>query len=534
MLWNLIFPDILEIPQDIINKYKKRNTSWKITRIAPSPTWFLHIWAVYSTLIDYIFAKKSDWVVYIRIEDTDQKREVEWRAKEYIRILKKFWLNFDEWPIWESWEDIWEYGPYTQSEREYIYKVFIKDWLNNWFAYPCFLTEEEIESIREIQQASKAPTWIYKEYSAWRFASIDDIKKALEEGKEYVIRFKSPWEIWVKIDVVDEIKWKITMQENFLDIVICKKNWLPTYHFAHLIDDYLMQTTHVIRWDEWFASLPLHFQLFQTMNWQPPKYAHYWPLVKIDWDSRRKLSKRYDPERAVEYYFEKWYLVESIIDFLSNIINSWFEDWRKQNLYSSYLDFDFKIEKINTSGALIDIDKLNFVNASIIKNYDTLKLYDFLSNYLKQYFSDFYQNIFSQKTKEYNKSILKELQTRLNYFSEFESLTTYFYNDFEITENIKNLLINPKMKVEDLETAISWLKLWLDIIENNYFETYEDLKNIFVENIKNNWLKNWQVLWPLRVSLSWEEFSVWALELIFILWKEKSIQRLQKILKLLK
>lgn len=532
MLWDIIFSDILETPDDIFLKYKKRQTKWQVTRIAPSPTWFLHIWALYSALIDYIFAKKTSWIVYIRIEDTDQKREVAWRAGEYVRILKKFWINFDEWPIWEWWEDVWEYWPYTQSKREYIYKVFIKDLLNKWLAYPCFLTEEEIESIKEIQNKIKVPTWIYKEYSSWRYASIEDVKKSLEEKKEYVIRFKSPWEIWQKIVVKDEIKWEISMQENFLDIVICKKNWLPTYHFAHLIDDYLMQTTTVIRWDEWFASLPLHFQLFQTMSWQPPKYAHYGPLVKMDWESKRKLSKRHDPERALEYYFEKWYLTESIIDFLSNIINSSFEDWRNNNLSSNFLDFDFKIEKINTSWALIDIDKLTFVNSSIIKNYDTEKLFIKISQYLEQYKNDFYINIFSKFDKDFNIKIIKELQTRIRYFEEFEELTTYFYRDLNIDKNIFSLMINPKMKIEDLETAKKWILLWIEVLQKNDFSSYEDIKNIFVENIKNSWFKNWQVLWPIRLSLSGEEFSVWALELIYILWKEKSIQRLQKILEL--
>ncbi|MDD5769352.1 MAG: glutamate--tRNA ligase [Candidatus Gracilibacteria bacterium] len=535
MLANLLFPEIKETPQDIINKYPKRPDGKVITRIAPSPTGFLHIGAIYSAMLDKIVAYKNNGLFFLRIEDTDQKREVEGMAKKYIELLKIFGLNFNEGPIGLNGEDIGNYGPYTQSKREYIYKTFLKDLVLKGLAYPCFLTEEEITQTREIQEASKLPTGIYKEYSPWRYASLEDVKKALDEKKEFVIRLKSSGELIKKIEINDLIKGKVSMQENFLDVVLMKTNGIPTYHFAHLIDDYLMGTTLVIRGDEWFASVPLHLELFKMMLWKAPNYAHYGPLVKIDGDSRRKISKRLDPEADIEYYFEKGFLIEAILDFLSNIINSGFEDWRKENLNKSYLEFDFKLEKINSAGALVDLEKLTFVNATLIKNMPLEELYEKLSKYLQEYENDFYNNKFLKVSKEYNLKIITELKTRLTIFKEYKKLTTFFYNDFDVNQDIIDLLINLKMKIENIDIVKKGLYLALDILsaKKDEFLNIEEIKNIFVEEIKKVEMKNGQVLWPVRVSLSGEEFSPGALELIYILGKQKSIQRIQNILNLI-
>lgn len=532
-LENLLFPEITDTPESILAKYPKRADGTVVTRMAPSPTGFLHIGAIYSAMLDKIVAHKNNGVFMLRIEDTDQKREIEGAAEKFVDIFKIFGLEFNEGPVWETYADVGNYGPYTQSKREYIYKVFIKDLVAKGLAYPCFLTEEEITSTREIQEASKLPTGIYKEYSTRRYASLEEVQNALNEKKEFVVRLKSTGEITKKIEVEDLIKGKVSMQENFLDIVICKKSWIPTYHFAHLIDDHLMGTTHVIRSDEWFASLPLHNELFSMMEWTSPKYAHYGPLVKIDGDSRRKLSKRKDVEADVEYYFENGYLIDAIKDFLSNIINAWFEDWRKANPDLSYLDYDFKLERINTAGALVDLDKLRFVNAQWIKNMNLDALYELLSKYLEKYENDFYQNTFLKAEKNYNLSILSELKTRLITLKDYKELTTFFYNDFEVSEKTKNLMVNPKMKIEDIATAKAGLEIALDILENaqNEFESMDEIKNIFVEKIQAAGMKNGQVLWPVRVALSGEEFSPGALELIFILKNKKSTQRIQNILK---
>ncbi len=535
MLAELLFPEIKETPADILKKYPKRDKNLEVTRVAPSPTWFLHIWAIYSALIDNIFAKKKNWIFFLRIEDTDQKREIEGAKEKYVDILKKFWLDFQEWPIWPNYEDIWNYWPYTQSQREYIYKVFLKDLVKKWLAYPCFMSEEEIENIRSIQEASKIPTWVYGEFSKWRDANFEDVKKEIDAWKKFVVRFKSDWNIINKVELNDLIKGKVITWEYYLDVVIMKETWIPTYHFAHVVDDYLMWTTIVIRWDEWFASLPLHKQLFQAMWWEAPLYAHCAPLWKLEWTSKRKISKRKDPEADIEYYFREWYLVEWILDYLANLINASFEDWRKQNLDKSLYDFDFSFSKMNSSLILVDIPKLNSVNSSIIKNMNLEVLYDKLTKYLSEFEKDFYENIFLKANKDYNLKIVKELQTKLIKFSEFKDLTTFFYNDFEVTSKIKDLLVNPKMKIENIEIAKKWLELTREILSTKKedFNSVDEVKELFVQQIQKAEMKNWQVLWPVRVALSGEEFSPWALELIFILWVKKSTQRIENILQII-
>ncbi len=534
-LAELLFPEITQTPEDIFKKYPARETWKNVTRIAPSPTGFLHIWAVYSTLVDQFVASRNNGIFFLRIEDTDQKRELEWAAKMYVNILKKIWLEFQEWPIWENGEDVWNYGPYTQSKRADIYKVFIKDWIRQAKAYPCFMSEEEITDVRAIQEASKVPTGIYGEFSPWRNATYEQVQEAINAWKKFIIRFASNGSIHQKIEVEDLIKGNITIGENFNDIVIMKSDGIPTYHFAHLVDDHLMGTTHVIRGDEWFASLPLHFQLFDTMGWQRPLYAHYWPLVKIEGEAKRKLSKRKDPEADVNYYFSEWFLPIAILEFLANLANAWFEEWRKQNPEKHYLEFDFKLEKMSSSGALVDLQKLTFVNSNVINTLSLEKLYEKIEQYLQEFDKDFYENIFVKANREKNEKIISELQKRLTKLSEYKSLTTFFYQDFEVTQKIVDMLVNPKMKIEDLQMAKAWLELTLEILKNKTeeFESVEEVKNIFVEEIAKAQMKNGQVLWPVRVALSGEEFSPWALELIYLLKKEKSIQRLQNILNFL-
>lgn len=535
-LAELLFPEIIETPEDILAKYPPRPAGKNVTRIAPSPTGFLHIWAVYSTLVDQFVASRNDGILFLRIEDTDQKRELAWAAKMYRDILKKIGLEFHEWPIWENYEDVGNYWPYTQSKREHIYKVFIKRWIAEGKAYPCFMTEEEITDVRAIQEASKVPTGIYGEFSPWRNASYEEVKKALDEGKKFIVRFKSHGSIHNKIEIEDRIKGTITIGENFNDIVIMKSDGIPTYHFAHIVDDHLMGTTHVIRGDEWFASLPLHFQLFQTMWWQRPEYAHYGPLVKIEGEGKRKLSKRKDPEADVQYYFQEGFLPLAIIEFLANLANAGFEEWRKQNPEKHYLEFDFKLEKMSSSGALVDLQKLTFVNSNVINTLSLEELYLTLENYFKEFEREFYENTFAKASREKNEKIILELQKRLTKLSEYKSLTTFFYHDFEVTASMVNMLVNPKMKIEDMQTAKAGLKLALEVLKNKdwEFESVDEVKNIFVEAIVKAEMKNGQVLWPVRVALSGEEFSPGALELIYLLKKEKSIQRLENILNFLK
>jgi len=290
----------------------------------------------------------------------------------------------------------------------------------------------------------------------------------------------------------------------------------------------------VIRGDEWFPSLPLHKQLFETMNWTPPKYAHFGPLVKMDGDSRRKLSKRKDPEANAQYYFENGFLSEGVIDFLCNIINSGFEDWRKEHVHANYMEFNFDLSRVNPSGALVDLEKLKSVNAQTIKNMPFEILFSRIEGFLKEYKSDFYESIFQKASHDLHEKIIKELQTRLVTLDEYPFLTHFLYTDITPNEKMVELLVNPKMKITDIKIAQDGLSLATDIMENISGDmTLEDIKNIFIEAISKNGMKNGQVLWPVRVALSGEQFSPGALELIYILGQEKTTQRLKNILNFL-
>jgi len=531
---DILFPDIQKSPEDIYALYQKRQVH-VVTRIAPSPTGFLHIGAIYASLLNHIYAHKQNGVFFLRIEDTDKKREVPGAVKLFGEVLGKFDLHFDEWVIGENDTDIGNYGPYTQSQRAHIYKIFIKDLLKRDLAYPCFLSEEEISDIRSLQEASKKPLGIYKEYSKWRYAKQEEIFQELEKNTPFVIRFKSPGDASQKTEVTDMIKGTFSLQENFLDIVICKANGIPTYHFAHLVDDFLMGTTHVIRGDEWFPSLPLHKQLFETMWWQPPQYAHFGPLVKMDGDSRRKLSKRKDQEANAQYYFENGFLAEWVIDFLCNILNSGFEDWRKQHPHTPYIEFDFDITRVNPSGALIDLEKLKSVNAQTIKHMSFDTLFARIESFLQTYEPDFYTTYFQKAPLSLHKKIITELQTRLVTLDEYPKLTHFLYTNITPTNTMTELLVNAKMKIPDPTTAQQWLQYAKDILHTlTDSMTLEDIKSIFITEIAKSGMKNGQVLWPVRVALSGEQFSPGALELIYILGIKESIQRIENILNFLK
>ena len=306
-LANLIFPNITKSIEDYENLYPKRNLDEKavVTRFAPSPTGFVHLGSLFSSFVARKVATQTNGVCFLRIEDTDQERLVENSVTEIIRDLKDYHIEFDEGMTSET-EEKGSYGPYIQSKRKDIYQTFAKHLIEEGLAYPCFLTEAELAEIREVQEASKERIGCYGKYAKYRDLPNEMVAERINNGEPYIIRLKSPGNFDKKVAVNDLIRGKIEFPENDLDIVIIKKDGLPTYHFAHLVDDYLMRTTHVIRGDEWVSSLPVHIQLFQVFGFEAPKYAHLSPLMKIDEETggKRKLSKRKDPELAVSYYHE--------------------------------------------------------------------------------------------------------------------------------------------------------------------------------------------------------------------------------------
>ena len=375
-LADLIFPNAKPIDY-YENMYPERNLPEDaiVTRFAPSPTGFTHIGSLYQSLCSRFAATKTNGVYFLRIEDTDQKREVDNATTDLIRDLKDFDIVADEGMISDN-EWTGDYGPYKQSLRKEIYESFAKYMLEQGKAYPCFCTQEETEENRKKQEAAGIRPGYYGVWAKCRNISLDEAAEKIKAGVPYIIRFKSPGREDKKIQCHDLIKGKVTFPENDLDIPIIKSDGLPTYHFAHLVDDHLMRTTHVVRSDEWLSSVPLHMQLFQVAGFRAPKYCHIAPIMKNDNGNKRKLSKRKDPEAAVSYYEEIGVPSDAVKEYLLNIANSNFEIWRNQNPDKDILDFDFKLNKMSVSGALFDIVKLLDVSKVVISRYSAEKVYD--------------------------------------------------------------------------------------------------------------------------------------------------------------
>jgi glutamyl-tRNA synthetase len=325
---NFIFKDLKLSEADVINKYPKRNLPSKacVTRFAPSPTGFIHIGGIYSAMLDERLAHQTGGIFYLRIEDTDKKREVEGTVDMIVKAINRFGLNIDE-GFDINGNQIGDYGPYLQSERKEIYQVFVKKLLLEGRAYVCFATQEELEQIVKAQTDNNELIGYRKNWAIWRNKTLDEVIENLNQNKPFVIRFKAEGDFNNKIKFIDQVKGEVELPDNELDTVIMKSDGLPTYHFAHVIDDHFMQTTDVIRGDEWLASVPIHLQLFRTLNFEIPRFYHVSPIEKMEAGSRRKLSKRKDPEASVEFYYEQGYPVKAIMEYLMNLASSNYEDW---------------------------------------------------------------------------------------------------------------------------------------------------------------------------------------------------------------
>ena len=384
-LADMIFPNVKEISY-YEEKYPKRELPEGaiVTRFAPSPTGFVHIGGLYQALVARTIAKKTGGVFFLRIEDTDQKREVENGITGIVNSLKDFDMEPDEGMISDT-QEIGNYGPYRQSLRKEIYQAYAKYMLEQGKAYPCFATSEELEEMRAKQEAAKVRTGYYGVWAKYRTLSLEEAAEKIKKGDPYIIRFKSNGREDRKIKHKDVIKGNVDFPENDQDIVIIKADGLPTYHFAHAVDDHLMGTTHVIRSDEWLSSVPLHLQLFYELGFKAPKYAHIAPIMKNDNGNKRKLSKRKDPEAAVSYYSEIGVPADSVKEYLLNIANSTFENWRRQNKDKSIDQFDFQLNKMSVSGALFDMVKLLDVSKIVISKYSAEKVYEEALKWSKNY-----------------------------------------------------------------------------------------------------------------------------------------------------
>ena len=375
-LANLIFPDAKDISY-YEEKYPRRDLKEGaiVTRFAPSPTGFVHIGGLYQSLIAKKVANQTGGVFFLRIEDTDQKREVENGITDIVNSLKDFGLEPDEGMISET-DEKGNYGPYKQSKRKEIYQAYAKYLIEQGKAYPCFCTPEEVEVIRQKQEAAKIRPGYYGVWAKCRHLTVEEMIEKIKNGESYIVRFKSPGREDRKIKHKDVIKGNVEFPENDQDIVIIKADGLPTYHFAHAVDDHLMGTTHVIRGDEWLSSVPLHLQLFHELGFRPPKYAHIAPIMKNDNGNKRKLSKRKDPEAAVSYYEEEGIPEEAVKEYLLNIANSTFENWRRANKDKDISEFELQLNKMSVSGALFDMVKLLDVGKTVISKFTAQKVYE--------------------------------------------------------------------------------------------------------------------------------------------------------------
>ena len=398
-LAQLLFPDITTTPADIEAMYPPRNLpeGAKVTRIAPSPTGFMHLGNLFSAIVSERLAHQSGGVFFLRIEDTDLKRAVEGGVETIIRVFNHYGLNFDEGATIEG--DNGAYGPYRQRQRAKIYQTFAKVLVEQGMAYPCFCTEEELTAMREKQQEMKINFGYYGQWAKCRDLTLEEIEENIQAGKPYVLRFRSPGDPNKRFVHRDLVKGDIELPENDQDIVLLKSDGIPTYHFAHIIDDHFMGTTHVVRGEEWLATLNIHLQLFRTMGWKAPKYAHTAQLMKMDGGSKRKLSKRKDPELALDFYNAEGYPVPSVLEYLMTLLNSNFEDWRLANPTAPMGDFQFTTKKMGNSGSLFDIDKLKDVSKNTISVMSADQVYDEVTAWAKDFDPQLYTLLTADQQK---------------------------------------------------------------------------------------------------------------------------------------
>ena len=386
LLAELLFPHIDKTIEDYEKQYPERDLpeGAKVTRFAPSPTGFLHIGGLFAALISERTAHQSGGRFILRIEDTDKKREVENGVEKILEGLNSFGINTDEGFV-SSDEQRGAYGPYKQSERAEIYQCFAKKLVSEGKAYPCFCTEDELTATRQHQEEEKLLPGYWGKFAKCRDLTYDEIKKKIDAGMPYVLRLKSCGSEDKRIAFKDGIRGKIEMNENIVDVVILKSDGIPTYHFAHVVDDHLMRTTNVIRGDEWIASVPIHLQMFYMLGIKPPKYAHISPIMKEDEGGKRKISKRKDPEAAVSYYDDEGYPADGVTEYLLNLANYTFEDFRRANKTAHWSEFKLEMNKMSNSGALFDLVKLNDVCKNTIASYTAEKVYELASAWAKKH-----------------------------------------------------------------------------------------------------------------------------------------------------
>ena len=549
-LADLLFPEVTLTKEDLEKRYPKRNlpAGAIVTRFAPSPTGFLHIGGVFTCIVASNFAKKSGGVFILRIEDTDQNRKIEDGVKLIIQNLARYNIHFDE-GVDELGNDYGDYGTYTQSKRKDIYMAMAKYLVSVGKAYPCFCTEDEIARDRAVQEANKELIGYYGSYAHCRDLSLEEVEKNLKEGKKFCIRLKCNSSADHKIIVNDKIRGTLKLSDNFKDVVILKSDFLPPYNFAHACDDHFMRVNLVLRGDEYLPSIAEHLQIFEALGFEPIDYAHIAPIQKIDGDSKRKISKRKDPEANVAFYLEEGYPAESVSEYLLTVANSNFEEWRKQNPNLSAEDFVVTTDKMSISGALFDLPKLNDVSKNVISKFSAQKVYDLCLEWAKYYDTEFAKVL--TDNKEYALKIFgiergtPKPRKDIAKWNEVKQTYSYFFKELFAPKSLNDYAFAfDKFEKQDLKNIIDKYKnvyaeqadkqVWFDQIKHlgTEFGFADDMK-AFKANptaYKGNY---GDVAGIIRVALTTKSNTPDLFEICNLLGKDEVLKRLEKVSSLL-
>lgn len=536
---NMLLPNVLHDRKYYEEKYQKRNLKpgAMVTRIGPSPTGFVHIGTLYQAIVANKLAKQSEGVCFLRVEDTDQKRLVENGIEQILEAVKAYQIPFDEYPI-DMESEVGEYGPYIQSKRVDIYQAFVKDLIIKDLAYPSFLTEEEKKEMTEKQQKRKQRIGYYGIWaSKERSLTMEEVQEKVASGIPYVIRLKSKGSFENKVVIEDCIKGKLEFPENDMDHVLLKSDGIPTYHFAHAVDDTLMGTTHVTRGDEWLSSLPLHIELFQALGFEPPKYAHLATIQKEEDGKKRKISKRKDPEANVKFYSEKGIPVEAVKIYLMTLANSNFEEWFLANPDKDINEFELHFENMSTSGALFDMEKLLNISRNYLSRITAEEFYNQILEWAETYSQDFVEDLKTYKdiiiaTLNIERNVVKprkdydmysEIESNINYMYHFEN-PEYEWQKITEMKEIKNILQTYRTKYfneEDNEEV--WFNKIKDMCDElGYASNMKEYKKN-PENYKGNVA---DVSTVLRVALTGRSRTPNLYDIMKILGKEEITRRI--------
>ena len=465
-LADLLFPNVTDTPEDLEARFPARNLpeGAVVSRMAPSPTGFVHLGNLVQGTISERMCHQSGGVLFLRVEDTDAKREVPGAVEVLINTLRHYDICFDEGATIDG--DKGAYGPYRQRQRAAIYHVYAKKLVQEGKAYPCFCTEDELAAMHEKQEAAKDNFGYWGPYALWRDRPMEDIQAQLSAGHPWVLRFRSEGSIENQFKFDDLVKGKLTITENNIDHVLLKSDGIPTYHFAHAVDDHLMHTTHVVRGDEWLATLPFHIQLFKALGFKLPKYVHIGPLMKMDGNSKRKLSKRKDPELALTYYKAEGFPIAAVREYIMTILNSNFEDWRRANPDANIDDFKFSPKKLNPAGSLFDYAKLTDVSKNVISKMDAETVYSLLVEWAQEFDPDFAGKLTADP--DYAKKILaigrggKKPRKDIAVWTEAKPYMGFFYDDY-----LEAPQWNEKFSRDTIRTALDKFLERFDIADDS-------------------------------------------------------------------